>query len=526
LRSSGVTVTVGMVGRHGRTPRALLLALAALIALAPASASAARKRTKPDLVVSAVSVAPAQVAQGASIDVADTTRNKGKRKARASKTRYLLSGDRKRGGGDVRIGQRSVKALKKGRKSRGGKHIAIAQGFATGDWFVLACADATRKVKEKRERNNCRATGKPVSIVPRIVAVNRAPTATPKSVTTAEDAAKAFALAGTDPDGETLSFSIVSGPSHGTLTGTGANRVYHPAAEYHGPDSFVFRASDPHGASDTATVTISVTNVDDVPVVTTSEGVAQYAEGDPAVDVDPGVLLDDVDSATMTGATVRIAPSDFQPGDELNFVDGAVILGIYDTSTGVLTLTGTAPKEDYEVALQSITFVTTSDDPVTTKLVQYQVSDDNGTGSGTRAISILPDNDAPTVTTTAGNTSWTEGTAAVTIDSGVTVSDVDDATLPSAQVRISSGFQAGDELQFVETAAIQGVYDTGTGVLTLTPKGASATPADYQAAMQSIKFSSTNANPSASKTVEFTATDDDAATSVPATKTLSITAVP
>ena len=77
-------------------------------------------------------------------------------------------------------------------------------------------------------------------------------------------------------------------------------------------------------------------------------------------------------------------------------------------------------------------------------------------------------NDAPVVNTTAGSTPYTEDDPATTIDGSLTVTDQDDTNIEGGQVRISSGFQSGDDLVFVDQNGICGVYNSGTGVLTLT----------------------------------------------------------
>jgi len=60
--------------------------------------------------------------------------------------------------------------------------------------------------------------------------------------------------------GNLLTYSIVDGPAHGTLTGTAPNLTYTPAAGYSGPDSFTFIANDGLNDSNTATLSIDVTN--------------------------------------------------------------------------------------------------------------------------------------------------------------------------------------------------------------------------------------------------------------------------
>jgi len=56
-------------------------------------------------------------------------------------------------------------------------------------------------------------------------------------------------------------------PTHGTVNRTGNQATYTPAANYHGPDSFTFTASDTTSTSSSATVAITVTPVNDAPTV-------------------------------------------------------------------------------------------------------------------------------------------------------------------------------------------------------------------------------------------------------------------
>src|SRR3989475_7188097 len=70
-----------------------------------------------------------------------------------------------------------------------------------------------------------------------------------------------------DSDGDLLSAVLVSGPSHGTLilNADGSFR-YSPAANYNGPDSFTYQASDGATNSGVVTVTLTVNPVNDAPV--------------------------------------------------------------------------------------------------------------------------------------------------------------------------------------------------------------------------------------------------------------------
>ncbi len=108
------------------------------------------------------------------------------------------------------------------------------------------------------------------------VPVNQPPVANPMTLSTNEDQPKTFSLNAMDPDDDPLSYVLLSGPSHGTLSGTGANRTYQPTAHYYGSDSFTYKVNDGQDDSNVATVQITIVSVNDAPVAlngthTTSE---------------------------------------------------------------------------------------------------------------------------------------------------------------------------------------------------------------------------------------------------------------
>ncbi len=78
----------------------------------------------------------------------------------------------------------------------------------------------------------------------------------------------------------------------------------------------------------------------------------------------------------------------------------------------------------------------------------------------------------------------------MTLDGALTVSDVDSGgNLTGATVSISSGFVTGDVLNFTAQNGISASYSGG--VLTLS---GTASVANYQAALDSIKFAYTPSN--------------------------------
>lgn len=102
-------------------------------------------------------------------------------------------------------------------------------------------------------------TSFPATVLINVAAVNDAPVANAQSLSATAGVATAITLAATDVDSPTLTYTVLSNPSNGTLGGAPPALTYTPSAGFSGTDSFTFRANDGSLDSNTATVTISVT---------------------------------------------------------------------------------------------------------------------------------------------------------------------------------------------------------------------------------------------------------------------------
>ena len=113
----------------------------------------------PDLVITAVGNPPASAAKGAKFRITDTTKNQGTVTATASATRYYLSTDQQKGGGDVLLsGTRSVSSLNAGQSASGNVNVTIPATTPAGTYYVVACADDAGAVTEGDETNNCKGS--------------------------------------------------------------------------------------------------------------------------------------------------------------------------------------------------------------------------------------------------------------------------------------------------------------------------------------------------------------------------------
>ncbi|WP_193747550.1 Ig-like domain-containing protein [Cellvibrio sp. OA-2007] len=160
--------------------------------------------------------------------------------------------------------------------------------------------------------------------------VNPAPNVAPvitqgssTSVTMSEDGAPtpfALALTATDGNSDPLTWSISTGPQHGSASVSGGSVSYTPTANYNGSDSFVVQVSD---GTDSASITVNVTitAVNDAPVIS----------GTPAISVEQ-----DIAYSFTPGA------SDVDVGDTLTFsITNKPTWASFNTATGALTGTPT-----------------------------------------------------------------------------------------------------------------------------------------------------------------------------------------
>jgi RHS repeat-associated protein len=159
---------------------------------------------------------------------------------------------------------------------------------------------------------------------------NTAPSSLPQSVATDEDHAVNITLTANDADGNTLSYTVTSQPTHGVLTGSAPALVYTPAENYNGSDHFTFAASDGSLSSDPANVAISVRPVNDAPTAEAQSIRTKQGQGKDFVlvahDIDGDALTYTVTTQPTHGSITGAAPNltytpnaDYYGADSLKF---------------------------------------------------------------------------------------------------------------------------------------------------------------------------------------------------------------
>jgi len=122
------------------------------------------------------------------------------------------------------------------------------------------------------------------------------PAAANSSATVPEDGMVTIRLIAEDPDTPDLQFTLLSQPSHGTLSGQAPHLLYTPLPDFHGSDAFVFEVSDGL-ASAQASVSIAVTPVNDPPAALPQ---TLLAREDTAAPIQLNALDVDGDSLAVT----------------------------------------------------------------------------------------------------------------------------------------------------------------------------------------------------------------------------------
>ncbi|MES1166370.1 MAG: hypothetical protein ABUL68_00065 [Pseudomonadota bacterium] len=285
--------------------------------------------------------------------------------------------------------------------------------------------------------------------------------------------------------------------------------------------------------------------------MTASSGTTAFTSADNAtatpVVVDSGLTFTDPSLAVLdsNGAALVSIAANYQSGtDFLAFNNTSTttfgnITGLFvpnvsfagPAGTLVLTLPSgsTATLGQWQSALNAITFTSTAANPNTApRTISFKIYD--GVQFSTpvsKTVTVTAVNQTPIVTTSTGATSFFVSGSAVPVDSGLTVSDGNNATLASAQITISN-FQAGAEaVLFANNPAtmgnIAGAYVTTNGVtaLVLTSPGATATLAQWQAALRSVTYFANTAATTGSRTIAFIV-NDGTTNSAAATKTVTV----
>jgi YVTN family beta-propeller protein len=286
------------------------------------------------------------------------------------------------------------------------------------------------------------------------VLIGGAPTAVADAYTTNEDTTLNVPVTGSpyngvlfndsDPDSDPLTAVLVTDVATGILSlASNGSFSYVPVPDASGVVTFIYKANDGLQDSNTVMVSITVTAVNDAPVVTATVANLAYTENATTV-LDAGLTATDVDSANLASATITMT-TNYQNGqDVLAFVTQNGITGTWTAATGVLALSGSSTVANYQTALRSITYTNASDAPNTAnRTVTFVVNDGAGnSNTASRQIAITAVNDAPLNVAPGAQTLVMNHRLTFASASGnrISMSDVDAAANPvQIQLTVTNG---------------------------------------------------------------------------------------
>jgi VCBS repeat-containing protein len=305
---------------------------------------------------------------------------------------------------------------------------------------------------------------------------NTAPTVNAtQAVTTNEDTKATITVAGTDADGDTLTYTA-SAPTKGAVTVAGNVLTYTPNANANGTDTFTVTVSDGKGGTATQTVTVTITPVNDAPV-----GVAA------------------TNTATEDGAVVtgKLAATDVD-GDTLTYTLNAPVTGLTLNADGSYSFDPASYDSLAAGATQAV-------------VANYTVSDGKGgTATSTLTITVTGINDVP-VATAATNTATEDGAVvtgqlvATDADAGATLTYAISGTAPAGLTINANGSYSFDPGSYDSIPA--GVVQDVVATYTVTDdKGASSN------STLTIKVTGVNDAPTVAATQTVAGTEDQPVT--------------
>ncbi|HIF9359583.1 TPA: Ig-like domain-containing protein, partial [Photobacterium damselae] len=243
-----------------------------------------------------------------------------------------------------------------------------------------------------------------ITVTVNVTPVNDAPIGEDVTAETQEETAVTGQLTATDVDGDNLTFKPGSNPENGQVTvNADGSWEYVPNTDFNGEDSFTVVVDDGNGGTDTITVTVNVTPVNDAPV---GEDVSAETQEETAVtgqltatDVD-GDNLTFKPGSDPTNGSVTVNPDgswEYVPNPDFNGEDSFTVV-VDDGNGGTDTITVTVnvtPANDAPVG-ENVTTETQEDTAVTGQLTATDADGDNltfkpGSEPTNGSVTVNPD---------------------------------------------------------------------------------------------------------------------------------------
>ncbi len=308
------------------------------------------------------------------------------------------------------------------------------------------------------------------------------------------------------------------------------------------------------GTSNMPTTSITVTAVNDRPVITGFGSAITYTEDSPPIAIAAATaVITDVDSANFAGGTLTAKMSvGARAEDRLSIRNtttlttnvssqlllSGTVIGTFTGGTGttplVITFNAQSSPAAASVVLQNIVYHADSENPsATPRTAWVQLTDgDNATSVAvTKTVNVTPVNDKPVLGGIGGTVPYPNNGAAVSLATAATVTDLDSPNLNLGKltIRVTTGGNASNRIELsgtmFTTNASNQLLRSGVVIGTLNANAgmgltkfevtfnAQATPFYVQQLIRAMKFRTVGSTSTVDRVVSFTLTDGDNGTS-------------
>jgi VCBS repeat-containing protein len=209
-----------------------------------------------------------------------------------------------------------------------------------------------------------------------------------------------------DPDGpSSLIAQLITSALYGTLTlNTNGSFTYIHNGSENLVDGFTYRAFDSQAQSNIATVQITMTEVNDAPILSGTETLPLYfTEGNAPKTIKSDIAVSDSDDSDLSSAVIQITNGYLSTEDSLYYTSVGPTVS-YNKTDGRITLTGSYPVLTYQNFLKSIKYknFNQNNPSIAPRTVTFTVNDGKANSNSlTRQISILAVNDSCKATNAA-----------------------------------------------------------------------------------------------------------------------------
>ncbi len=230
------------------------------------------------------------------------------------------------------------------------------------------------------------------------------------------------ATLGSDDDLDTLTFSVVAQPSHGTLTFASSGvYTYTPALNYNGDDFFTFMANDGTLESNVGTLSLVITPVNDPLKLTLPSAALQVNRTTTPVRLDPAASVNDVDTVVNYGKT-QVRTTIYTGNSATDIEKSRVVLKVRSETPGpgavnvigskifvngsgtaiasfsggnqgrslIINFTSVATQDDVNLVIKQISFQASKKATLGIRSLQMTVTAGNQRTSASKIVTVVP----------------------------------------------------------------------------------------------------------------------------------------